>query len=157
MATIEEGVPAPELQLDSTDGGALSLRDLRGSWVVLYFYPRDATPGCTAEAIDFRDARNALAARGAVVVGISKDSVASHERFRDKHGLGFPLLSDPTGKVIERYGAWGEKNMYGKKSMGIVRTTLLIDPEGVVRRVWPKVRVKGHVEEVLEALDALRT
>ncbi len=155
MSTIQEGTKAPELSLESSEGGPLSLRDLEGKWVVLYFYPRDATPGCTTEATDFRDASEALKAKGAVVVGVSKDSIASHEKFRDKHGLGFPLLSDPSGKVIEAYGAWGEKNMYGKKTMGIVRTTVLIDPAGVIRKVWPKVRVKGHVDDVLAALAAL--
>jgi peroxiredoxin Q/BCP len=157
VSTIAEGSKAPEFTLESSEGGSLSRRDLEGKWVVLYFYPRDATPGCTTEAVDFRDASAALKERGAVVIGVSKDSIASHQKFRDKHELGFALLSDPAGKVIEQYGAWGEKNMYGKKTMGIVRTTVLIDPAGVIRKVWPKVRVKGHVDEVLAALDALRT
>ncbi len=123
--------------------------------MVLYFYPRDATPGCTTEAQEFRDAKGDLGRKNAVALGVSKDTVASHQKFAAKQELNFPLLSDPEGKVIEKYGAWGEKNMYGKKSMGIIRTTVLIDPEGKVRRVWPKVRVKGHVDAVLAELDEL--
>jgi thioredoxin-dependent peroxiredoxin len=154
---IEEGTKAPAFTLESSEGGTVRSADLEGKWVVLYFYPRDSTPGCTTEAQDFRDARPALEERGAVVLGVSKDSIASHQKFAAKHDLGFALLSDPKGDVIEKYGAWGEKNMYGKKSMGIIRTTVLIDPTGTVRRVWPKVRVKGHVDAVLAALEELRT
>ena len=153
---IDEGKKAPAFSLASSDGGKLASKDLAGKWVVLYFYPRDATPGCTTEAQDFRDRLPELKKRGAVVLGVSKDSIASHEKFRDKHSLGFPLLSDPDGAMIEKYGAWGEKNMYGKKSMGIIRTTVLIDPEGKVRKIFPKVKVKGHADAVLEALDGLR-
>ena len=152
---IEEGKKAPAFTLESSDGGKVKLKDHAGKWVVLYFYPRDSTPGCTTEAQGFRDAKEALAERDAVVLGVSKDSIASHEKFRDKHDLNFPLLSDPEGKAIEKYGAWGEKNMYGKKRMGIIRTTVLIDPAGKVRKIFSKVRVKGHVEKVLEALDEL--
>ncbi len=155
MATLQEGKKAPAFALESSAGGTVRLKDLEGKWVVLYFYPKDATPGCTTEAQGFRDARAELEARGAVVLGVSKDSIASHRKFAEKHALSFALLSDPSGEVIEKYGAWGEKNMYGKKSMGIVRTTVLIDPAGKVRRVWPKVRVSGHVEDVLSALDEL--
>ena len=153
---IEEGKKAPAFALESSDGGKVKLKDLEGKWVVLYFYPRDMTPGCTTEAQDFRDASKELKKRDAVVLGVSKDSIASHQKFCAKHDLDFPLLSDPDGAVIEKYGAWGEKNMYGKKSMGIVRTTVIIDPAGKVRTIFPKVRVKGHVEKVLEALDAAR-
>lgn len=153
---IEEGKKAPAFTLDSSDGGKVKLKDLSGKWVVLYFYPRDMTPGCTTEAQDFRDAQKELKKRDAVVLGVSKDSIESHCKFRDKHDLNFALLSDPSGEVIEKYGAWGEKNMYGKKSMGIIRTTVLIDPAGKVRKIFPKVRVKGHVEKVLEALDEAR-
>jgi peroxiredoxin Q/BCP len=153
---IREGKKAPAFALASSDGGKLALKDLAGKWVVLYFYPRDATPGCTTEAQDFRDRLPDLKKRGAVVLGVSKDSIASHEKFRDKHSLGFPLLSDPDGTAIESYGAWGEKNMYGKKSMGIIRTTVLLDPEGTVRKIFSKVKVKGHADAVVEALDALR-
>jgi peroxiredoxin Q/BCP len=156
VTELVEGAHAPGFSLPTYGGRTVTLDEHRGRWVVLYFYPRDATPGCTLEAEAFRDAEAALDARGAVVLGVSKDSVASHERFRDKLALGFPLLCDAAGGVIAGYGAWGEKTMYGKKSMGIVRTTVLIDPDGVVRRVWSKVKVKGHVEEVLAALDAAR-
>lgn len=152
---LQEGKKAPAFALESSEGGEVRLRDLEGRWVVLYFYPKDATPGCTTEAQDFRDAKEALGERGAVVLGVSKDSIASHQKFRDKQSLNFALLSDPQGDVIAKYGAWGEKNLYGKKSMGIIRSTVLIDPSGKVRRVWPKVRVKGHVDEVLAALDEL--
>ena len=123
---------------------------------MLYFYPRDMTPGCTTEAQGFRDAAEQLEEREAVVLGVSKDSIESHEKFRDKHDLNFALLSDPDGKVIEKYGAWGEKNMYGRKSMGIIRTTVIIDPAGKVRKIFSKVRVKGHVEKVIATLDELR-
>ncbi|MEQ8454583.1 MAG: thioredoxin-dependent thiol peroxidase [Sandaracinaceae bacterium] len=154
---IEEGKKAPAFTLDSSEGGKVKLKDQAGKWVVIYFYPRDMTPGCTTEAQDFRDAAKALEKHEAVVFGVSKDSVESHCKFRDKHDLNFALLSDPDGKVIEKYGAWGEKNMYGRKSMGIIRSTVIIDPAGKVRKIFPKVRVKGHVEKVLEALDALQS
>lgn len=153
---LKEGTKAPAFALESSEGGTVRLADLRGKWVVLYFYPRDATPGCTTEAQGFRDHKSALEEHSAIVLGVSKDSIASHQKFAAKQALNFPLLSDPEGATIEKYGAWGEKNMYGKKSMGIIRSTVLIDPEGVVRKVWPKVRVAGHVEEVVAALDALR-
>ncbi|GAB5548402.1 MAG: thioredoxin-dependent thiol peroxidase [Sandaracinaceae bacterium] len=154
---IEEGKKAPAFTLDSSEGGKVKLKDQAGKWVVIYFYPRDMTPGCTTEAQDFRDAAKALEKHEAVVFGVSKDSVESHCKFRDKHDLNFALLSDPDGKVIEKYGAWGEKNMYGRKSMGIIRSTVIIDPAGKVRKIFPKVRVKGHVEKVLEALGALQS
>ena len=154
---LKEGSKAPAFALESSQGGTVRLADLRGKWVVLYFYPKDATPGCTTEAQCFRDEKSALEERGAIVLGVSKDSIASHQKFAAKQALNFPLLSDPDGATIEKYGAWGEKNLYGKKSMGILRSTVLIDPEGTVRKVWPKVRVAGHVEEVVAALDALRT
>lgn len=155
MATLQEGKKAPAFALESSKGGTVRLKDLEGKWVVLYFYPKDATPGCTTEAQDFRDAKDAFQKRGAIILGVSKDSLASHKKFADKQALDFALLSDPSGEVIEKYGAWGEKSMYGKKSMGIIRSTVLIDPAGKVRKVWPKVRVKGHVDEVLAALDDL--
>lgn len=153
---LKEGTKAPAFELESSEGGTMRLKDLEGKWVVLYFYPRDATPGCTTEAQCFRDRKEELEKRGAVVLGVSKDSIASHQKFAKKESLNFPLLSDPDGKVIEKYGAWGEKNMYGKKSMGIIRSTVLIDPSGTIRKVWPKVRVNGHADEVIAALDALR-
>lgn len=152
---LEEGTKAPEFTLESSEGGEVRLSDFAGKWVVLYFYPRDATPGCTSQAQGFRDHKAAFDERGAVVLGVSKDSIASHQKFAAKHELNFPLLSDPEGTTIESYGAWGEKNLYGKKSMGIIRTTVLIDPEGTIRKIWPKVRVKGHVDQVLAVLDEL--
>jgi peroxiredoxin Q/BCP len=154
---IKEGRKAPAFNLASSTGGKLALKDLAGKYVIVYFYPRDNTPGCTTEANDFNKALRKLGARDAVVVGISKDSIDSHCKFADKYALKFPLLSDPDGKVLEKYEAWGEKNMYGKKSMGIIRSTVLIGPDGKVIKHFPKVRVKGHVEAVLEALDQARS
>ncbi|MGF1468219.1 MAG: thioredoxin-dependent thiol peroxidase [Sandaracinaceae bacterium] len=153
---LEEGTKAPGFSLPSSEGGEVSLEELRGRWVVLYFYPRDNTPGCTTEAIDFRDAKDDFASRDAVILGVSKDSLASHEKFKAKHDLNFHLLADPETTVHAAYGAWGEKKMYGKTSMGTIRSTFLIDPSGVVRKAFPKVRVKGHVAKVLETLDELR-
>jgi peroxiredoxin Q/BCP len=152
--TIEIGQPAPEVALPRDGGGDFDLKDLRGRKVVLYFYPKDDTSGCTLEAQGFTAKAAEFEAAGAVVVGVSKDSVKSHDRFRDKHGLGVILLSDEGGDVAERYGVWGEKSMYGRKFMGIDRSTFLIDENGTVRRVWRKVKVPGHVEEVLEAVRA---
>lgn len=153
---IQEGRKAPAFNLPSSTGGKLSLKDLAGKYVVLYFYPKDNTPGCTTEANDFNKALRKLKARDAVVVGVSKDSIESHCKFADKYDLEFPLLSDPDGKVLEKYGAWGEKNMYGKKSMGIIRSTVLIGPDGKVIKHFPKVSVKGHVDAVIKALDEAR-
>lgn len=154
---IKEGRKAPAFSLESSEGGKVALKDLAGKYVVLYFYPRDDTPGCTTEANDFNKALRKLKSRDAVVLGVSKDTIASHCKFADKHGLKFPLLSDPAGKILEKYEAWGEKNMYGKKSMGIIRSTVLIGPDGKVIKHFPKVKVKGHVEAVLEALDEARS
>lgn len=150
---IKEGKKAPAFTLASSTGGKLGLKDLAGNYAVIYFYPRDNTPGCTTEANDFQAAARKFKARDAVVVGVSKDSIDSHCRFADKYGLKFPLLSDPDGKMLEKYEAWGEKNMYGKKSMGIIRSTVVIDPSGKVIKHFPKVKVKGHVDEVLKTLD----
>ncbi|NOY90437.1 MAG: peroxiredoxin [Deltaproteobacteria bacterium] len=149
------GKKAPAFWLESSRGGKLRLSELLGKWVVLYAYPRDNTPGCTREAEGFRDAAAELDALGAVVLGVSKDSIASHLRFGEKLGLDFILLSDPEAKMLEKYGAWGEKTMYGKKRMGILRSTFLIDPKGKLVHVWPKVRVKGHVAEVMGVLREL--
>ena len=154
--SLTVGKAAPSFTLPSSDGGTFALDDLRGTAVVVYFYPRDNTPGCTVEAEGFRDAVPALAKLGAKVVGISKDSIASHCKFRDKFKLSFPLLSDPDGKVLEAYGAWGDKVMYGKKMKGIIRSTVLVGPDGKVARVWPKVSVKGHVDKVVEAVKELK-
>jgi len=152
---IEEGATAPDFTLKSDRGQDVRLSALRGKPVVLYFYPQDDTPGCTKEACAFRDRSSDLQATGAVVLGVSPDDVASHGKFRDKYSLNFPLLADADHKLADTYGAWREKNMYGKKSMGIQRSTFLIDAEGKVRKVWKKVSVDGHDEAVLKALAAL--
>ena len=152
---IEEGATAPDFTLKSDRGQDVRLSALRGKPVVLYFYPQDDTPGCTKEACAFRDRTGELRAKGAVVLGVSPDDVASHGRFRDKYRLNFPLLADTDHQVAESYGAWREKNMYGKTSMGIQRSTFLIDADGKVRKAWKKVNVDGHDEQVLEALGAL--
>jgi peroxiredoxin Q/BCP len=152
---IEEGATAPDFTLPAADGSAVTLSALRGRPVVLYFYPKDDTPGCTKEACAFRDRTPELAARGAVVLGVSPDDLASHARFRDKYRLSFPLLADAGHRIAARYGAWREKNLYGKRSMGIQRSTFLIDRDGTVRKVWKRVSVEGHDQEVLAALAAL--
>jgi len=155
MAMIEEGKKAPDFTLASSEGGEVSLKGLRGKTVVLYFYPKDDTPGCTREACAFRDNQAALKKRGVVVLGVSGDSLASHEKFKAKYKLNFPLLSDPDKKLATKFGAWGEKVLYGKKTIGMIRSTFVIDGEGVVRKVFPRVKVDGHAEKVLEAVAAL--
>ncbi|MDX2094096.1 MAG: peroxiredoxin [Kofleriaceae bacterium] len=152
---IEVGKKAPAFTLESSDGGKVKLSEYAGKVVVVYFYPRDNTPGCTLEAQDFSAAVPQLKKLGAVVFGVSKDTIASHCKFRDKYELAFPLLSDPEGKVLEAYGAWGDKVMYGKKMKGIIRSTVLIGKDGKVAKHWPKVSVKGHAAEVVEAIKAL--
>src|SRR3954466_4179242 len=152
---VEEGETAPDFTLPADDGRQVKLSALRGKPVVLYFYPQDDTPGCTKEACAFRDRTRDLKAKGAVVLGVSPDDVASHGQFRDKYSLNFPLLADAGHQVAERYGAWRERNMYGKTFMGIQRSTFLIDGDGKVRKVWKKVNVDGHDEAVLQALGAL--
>jgi len=154
--SVEVGDKAPEFTLPSDDGGKVSLKALKGKSVVLYFYPRDDTPGCTAEACAFRDTLPDFSKVKAAIVGISRDPVASHAKFRTKYDLPFPLASDEAGKVCQAYGVWVEKSMYGKKYMGIERSTFLIDAGGVVRNVWRKVKVKGHADEVLAAASALK-
>lgn len=151
----ETGDIAPAFTLPRDGGGEVSLADFAGKPVVVYFYPRDDTPGCTTEAIEFSAEAEAFAAAGAVVIGISKDSVKSHEKFRDKHGLGLILASDETSDTAERYGVWREKAMYGKTFLGIERATFLIGADGRIARAWPKVKVAGHVAEVLAAARAL--
>jgi peroxiredoxin Q/BCP len=153
---IEPGQNAPVFTLTADDGTKVRLSDLVGSPVVLYFYPKDDTPGCTKEACAFRDADADLKKLGAALLGVSPDDVASHVKFRDKYSLNFPLLADPDHAVAEKYGAWREKNMYGKKSMGIQRSTFVIDSTGKVARAWKAVKVDGHDEQVLEALAALK-
>ncbi len=151
-----EGKRLPAFSLPDDQGRTVTERDLLGAWTVLYAYPKDMTPGCTTEACDFRDAWPRLQAAGAKVYGLSRDGASSHQKFIAKHSLPFPLLSDPDKALLAPLGAWGRKVMYGKEVEGIIRSTFLVDPKGVVRRVWPKVSVKGHVQEVLEALQALR-
>jgi peroxiredoxin Q/BCP len=155
MAMIEEGRKAPDFKLPSSEGGEVSLKALRGKPVVLYFYPKDDTPGCTKEACGFRDTQASLRKRGAIVLGVSGDSLASHEKFKAKHKLNFPLLADTDKAVARKYGAWGEKVLYGKTVTGMIRSTFVIDGEGIVRKVFPRVRVDGHAEQVLEALADL--
>lgn len=152
---IAVGQTAPDFTLPRDGGGSVSLSALRPGKVVLYFYPKDATPGCTLEAQDFSALSAEFAAAGCTVIGVSKDSVAAHDKFCKKHGLSVILASDEAGDTCESYGVWKEKSMYGKSFMGIERTTLLIDGAGVVARVWPKVSVKGHAAEVLAAAQAL--
>jgi peroxiredoxin Q/BCP len=152
---VTVGKKAPAFTLASSEGDKVKLSDLAGKVVVLYFYPRDNTPGCTVEAEGFRDAVPALKKLGAVVYGVSKDSIESHCKFRDKYKLNFPLLSDPDGKALEAYGAWGEKTLYGKKSMGIIRSTVVIGADGKIVKHWPKVTVKGHVDAVVAEVKAL--
>lgn len=152
---IEAGATAPKFTLTATDGSKVRLADLTGSPVVLYFYPKDDTPGCTKEACAFRDHQADFESVGAHVFGISPDDVDSHQAFSDKFQLNFPLLADTNHKVAEKYGAWREKNRYGKKFMGIQRSTFIIDAKGKVARVWKAVKVDGHEQKVLEALQEL--
>ena len=149
---IDVGQPAPAFTLPAQDGAQVSLAGLKGQAVVLYFYPKDDTPGCTKEACSFRDNWEALAQKGVVVLGVSPDTTSSHQKFADKYKLPFPLLADEGHKVAEAYGAWGEKNMYGKKLTGILRTTFLIGPDGLVKHVWRKPKTDIHAEEVLSKL-----
>ncbi len=153
---IEEGKKAPDFTLAADDGLKVKLSSLRGSPVVLYFYPKDDTPGCTKEACAFRDRSKELQKLGAKVLGVSPDDVASHEKFRDKFKLNFPLLADAGHKVAEKYGAWREKNMYGKMIMGVQRSTFLIDADGKVAKVWKAVQVDGHDDQVIAALKVLK-
>lgn len=149
---LKPGQAAPDFRLESDSGKELSLKDLRGRTVVLYFYPKDMTSGCTREACDFQASLPRFESKGVAVVGISRDSVDLHRRFKEKYGLRFPLLSDPDARMLKSYKVWKEKSMYGRKFMGIERTTVVIGPDGVVRHVFPKVKVNGHVEEVLSSL-----
>ncbi len=152
---LEPGDKAPAFTMTRDGGDTISLAGLKGRKVVLYFYPKDDTPGCTTEAIDFTRLKDEFAKAGAEVIGVSRDTVAKHEKFAAKHKLGVALGADEDGTVTEAYGVWQEKSLYGKKYMGIQRATFLIDGDGVIRRVWPKVSVKGHADEVLAAAKAL--
>lgn len=151
---LKEGDSAPSFTLESDTGEKVSLKDFKGKRVILYFYPKDMTPGCTQEACDFRDSFARIRKSDGVVLGVSKDSVASHQKFKAKHDLPFPLLSDSDGKVCEQYGVWQEKSLYGKKFMGIVRSTFVIDEKGKILRLFSKVKVNGHVDEILGVLKS---
>ncbi len=151
--TLQAGQPAPEFSLVDQDGQQHQLGDYAGKNVVLYFYPRDETPGCTTEACQFRDEHSALEAAGAVVLGVSRDDAESHRKFRDNHELPFPLLVDDDAAVSTAYGAWGEREIRGEKSVGMIRSTFLIGPDGKLRRVWPQVTADGHAHEVREVLE----
>lgn len=149
---LNVGDPAPEFTLKDGDSNMVRLADLRGKKVVLYFYPKDMTPGCTREACDFRDLYSDIQQAGAALFGVSPDDEKSHQKFTSAHSLPFPLLADPDHAVAEAYGVWQEKSNYGKTYMGIVRTTFLIDEQGKIARIWPKVKVEGHGEAVLAAV-----
>ena len=151
------GGPAPSFSLPADSGGEIALAGQKGKWVVLYFYPKDNTPGCTREAIAFEGAAGALKKRGAVVLGVSRDSVKSHCGFKEKQGLRFPLLSDPDSKVHKLYGAYGDKMMYGKKITGALRTTAIIGPDGKLARLFSNVKVDGHADAVLAAIDEAKS
>jgi len=152
MAVLKNGSKAPDFTLPTDGGGSVTLSALKGQPVVLYFYPKDDTPGCTQESCDFRDNMTALKRLKVQVIGISKDSVKKHDKFKEKYELNFPLASDEEGSVCEKYGVWVEKSMYGKKYMGIERSTFLIDAEGKIAHMWRKVSVTDHVTEVLQVL-----
>lgn len=155
MTELSPGQDAPQFELPRDGGGMLTLSALRGKAVVLYFYPKDDTSGCTAEAIDFSALKADFEKAGAVVIGMSPDSAKKHDKFKAKHGLSVDLVADEERKAIEAYGVWAEKSMYGRKYMGVERTTFLIDRDGKIAKVWPKVKVPGHAAEVLEAVRAL--
>lgn len=152
MTSLNIGDNAPEFTLPTDGGGEITLSDFRGQKVVLYFYPKDNTPGCTTESCDFRDNLSAIKTEGVQVIGISKCSVAKHDNFKAKYDLNFPLASDENGNVCETYGVWKEKNMYGKKFMGIERSTFLIDENGKIVNIWRKVKVKGHAGDVTDTI-----
>jgi peroxiredoxin Q/BCP len=154
--TVEVGDKAPDFTLPTDGGGTVSLTALKGKTVVLYFYPKDDTSGCTAEACAFRDALPDFSKVKAEIVAVSRDSVASHDKFKKKFKLPFPLAADEDGTVCQAYGVWVEKSMYGRNYLGIERATFLIDAKGVVRKIWRKVKVPGHAQDVLEAAEALR-
>lgn len=155
--TFEAGDRAPAFSLKDQDGKVHDLKDYAGKTVVLYFYPKDDTPGCTKEACSFRDNHEAIQEVGAVVLGVSTDDAASHQAFREKYGLPFPLLVDEGAKVASAYGAWGEKVLYGKTVIGMIRSTFVIGPDGTFTKVWKQVQAEGHAEHVLKALEASKS
>jgi peroxiredoxin Q/BCP len=151
---LKEGDKAPDFSLQDDSGNEIKLRNLKGTKVILYFYPKDDTPGCTTEACNFRDNLPKFKKVNAAIYGVSRDSVESHRKFKTKYSLPFSLLSDPTGSLIETYGAWGEKNMYGEKKMGIIRSTVVINENGTVEKVYRKVKADVHADELLEYLNS---
>jgi peroxiredoxin Q/BCP len=153
--TVEIGKPAPDFEMPTDGGRTVSLASLKGKRVIVYFYPKDDTPGCTKEACAFEKDLKKLTAKGAVVIGVSPDPLKAHEKFRKKYGLSFALASDEGAKVAEKYGVWVEKNLYGRRYMGVQRATFLIGKDGKVKASWPKVKVDGHAAEVLKALSEL--
>ena len=153
---LDIGEKAPGFCLEDPDRGEMCLKDLKGKWVVLYFYPKDNTKGCTMEALEFTAAEDEFKAKNAVIIGVSPDSLKSHTNFRQKHELSINLLSDTEKEVLEAYGVWQTKKMYGREYMGVVRSTYLIDPEGKIAHVWSKVKVAGHVDNVMEKLSELQ-
>jgi peroxiredoxin Q/BCP len=155
MTMIKEGVKAPAFKGKDQNGKIVSLSDFKGKNVILYFYPQDDTPGCTAQACNLRDHYGLLKNKGFEIVGVSPDEMTKHKKFENKYDLPFTLLADPERKIIEKYGVWGEKSMYGKKYMGLIRTTFIIDSKGVVRKVFSKPKTKEHSQEILEAWNSM--
>ncbi|PIW28110.1 MAG: peroxiredoxin [Rhodobacterales bacterium CG15_BIG_FIL_POST_REV_8_21_14_020_59_13] len=155
MTTLKEGMKAPEFELPTDGGGTVRLSDFTGKIVILYFYPKDSTPGCTTEAIDFSSLKEGFEKANAIVIGVSRDSVKRHDNFKVKNDLKVILGADLEGRVTEDYDVWVEKSLYGRKYMGIQRATFLIDSQGLIQKVWPKVKVKGHAAEVLAAAQSL--
>jgi peroxiredoxin Q/BCP len=154
--SVEAGQKAPDFNLSDANEHTVSLGQFKGKWVVLYFYPKDDTPGCTTEALDFSAQLGEFADLNAAVLGVSPDSCKRHQKFIGKHNLSVQLLSDPEHKTLEEYGAWQRKSMYGKEYMGVMRSTCLIDPGGVLRYIWPRVKVKGHADEVRQKIVELQ-
>ncbi len=149
---LKEGIKAPEFSLIADDGKTYSLKDFKGKTVILYFYPKDNTSGCTAEACDFRDNIQIFNKKNVVIIGVSKDSIKSHKNFKEKYSLPFTLLSDENAEILEKYGVWKEKSMYGRKYMGIERSTFIIDENGKIKKIFRNVKVKGHIEELLNSI-----
>ena len=153
--TVQVNNKAPDFNMPTDSEGTVALSDYKGQWLVLYFYPKDDTSGCTKQACGFSENLQAFNKVDCAVIGVSKDSVAKHDKFKAKYGLQFPLASDETGDICERYGVWKEKSMYGKTYMGIERTSFLIDGDGIIRKIWNKVKVDGHIEDILSAIREL--
>ena len=154
--SIVIGRKAPDFKAPNQDGNIISLKDFKDSWIVLYFYPKDDTEGCTKEACSFRDNMEDLTSIGAVVIGVSPDGVKSHGKFIKKYDLNFNLVSDENKKIVEKYGVWAEKSMYGRKYMGVLRTTFIINPKGKLVKIYDKVKVEGHTEAIIEDIKALK-